>query len=163
MKFIKSRKLEKKLVIVVVISGILMTNILIGCGKKEVPVESQNMSVETTEEVDESLIGGDETKAEVMDDYSLWTAKEWNSASDEEKKECFKILSGRKHKSYSTGCRTGLFKKMEPTITEEAINANIMALEAAFAAAGSMNLKDLLDMTTNAANVMIESAMQQTP
>lgn len=155
--------MQKKLVIVAVISGILMTNILTGCGKKEVPVESQNMSVETTEEVDESLIGSEETKAEVMDDYSLWTAKEWNSASDEEKKNASKYYLVESIKVTAQAAGQEFSKEMEATITEEAITANIMVLEAAFAADESMNLKDLLDMTTNAANAMMESAMQQTP
>lgn len=158
--------MQKKLVIVAVISGILMTNILTGCGKKEVPVESQNMSVETTEEteeVDESLIGSEETKAEVMDDYSLWTAKEWNSASDEEKKNASKYYLVESIKVTAQAAGQEFSKEMEATITEEAITANIMVLEAAFAADESMDLKGLLDMTTNAANTMMESAMQQTP
>lgn len=143
-----------------------MTNILTGCGKKEVPVESQNMSVETTEEteeVDESLIGSEETKAEVMDDYSLWTAKEWNSASDEEKKNASKYYLVESIKVTAQAAGQEFSKEMEATITEEAITANIMVLEAAFAADESMDLKGLLDMTTNAANTMMESAMQQTP
>lgn len=155
--------MQKKLVIVAVISGILMTNILTGCGKKEVPVESQNMSVETTEEVDESLIRSEETKAEVMDDYSLWTAKEWNSASDEEKKNVSKYYLVESIKVTAQAAGQEFSKEMEATITEEAITANIMVLEAAFAADESMDLKGLLDMTTNVANTMMESAMQQTP
>lgn len=155
--------MQKKLVMVMVISSILMANIITGCGKKEVPVETQNTSVETTEAVVEPARETEETKSEAMDDYSLWTAKEWNSASDEEKGNVSKYYLVESIKSTAKAAGQEFSKEMEATITEEAITANIMVLDAAFTADQSMKLKDLLDMTTNAANGIMESVTQQTP
>ena len=54
-------------------------------------------------------------------------------------------------------------REMEAAITPEMVSSNVTVLEAAFSADETIKLGDLLDMTVNAANAMMESAMQQTP
>lgn len=168
--------MKKRLLMAVVVSGMIMGSIVTGCGKKEAPQPTNNtvtvQTVESSEQVKETEAETtvEETttleavsEKEPSDDYLSWTGKDWKNASSEEKENASRYYLIESTKATAKAAGQDFTREMEAAITPEMVSSNVTVLEAAFSADETIKLEDLLDMTVNAANAMMESAMQQTP
>lgn len=160
--------MKKNLVMAMVVSGVIVSSMVSGCGNKEavpssvgttqVVTERETTVAETKEEVDEAT-----NLAENNGDYLSWTGKEWKNASDDEKENAAKAYLIESMNIAAKAAGQDLGSAAEAAATPEAISATVTTLDAAFAADESIKLQEMLDMAANATNMMMESAMQQTP
>lgn len=182
--------MKKRLLVAMAVTGLMISSIATGCGKKETPeatpvsveaAESSEEVTETAEEttaeettaeettaeettVEETTAAEERAEAELSSDYLSWTGKDWNSAGDEEKENASRVYLVESVKATAKATGQEYTAEMEAAITPDMVSANVAVLDAAFAADESMSLQDLLDMTVEAANAMMDAAatMQQT-
>ena len=94
------------------------------------------------------------------DDYFSWTGKEWKSASDEEKKGVAKAYLIENMNIAAKAAGQDLGGAVEAAITPEAVSATVDTLDMTFSADENIKLQDILDLASNATDMMMESAAQ---
>lgn len=147
--------MRKRVIMAAVVCGVVLASMVSGCGKKGAPTAPADNAV-TTEATTAQEQGA-------TDDYLSWTGKEWKNASAEEKEAASKFYLVESIKVTAEAAGQDVGSMVEAAVTPEAVTANVAVLDAAFSADESMKLKDLLDMTTDAASAMMDVAMPQTP
>lgn len=85
-------------------------------------------------------------------DYMTWTSAEWDKASDAEKTECAKAYSSVV--AIAAGIDEAEVKSKMDSATEDELSQLVAALNVLFATQKEMNLQQIIDMSTDVANVM---------
>lgn len=159
-------KMKRNLVITMLVSGVIVSSLMTGCGNKEAAPSSTSTTqavtvveseAETT--VKETEKGSVETSNK-NDDYFSWTGKEWKSASDEEKKGVAKAYLIENMNIAAKAAGQDLGGAVEAAITPEAVSATVDTLDMTFSADENIKLQDILDLASNATDMMMESAAQ---
>lgn len=158
--------MKRKLVVTMLVSGAIMSSLVTGCGKKDAATSSASttQAATTVTATAETTVEGTETQAAESsnknNDYLSWTGKEWKSASDDEKKEVAKAYLIESMNITAKAAGQDLGGAAEAAITPEAVSATVETLDMTFSADESIKLQDILDMASNAADMMMESAAQ---
>lgn len=169
--------MKRNLVVTMLVSGAIVSGLVTGCGNKEaapssasttqaVVTEAESTAAETTEaEITEETTAEETEKEEAESsnkngDYLSWTGKEWKNASDEEKKEAAKAYLVESMNIAAKAAGQDLGSAVEAAITPEAVSATVDTLEMTFSADENIKLQDILDMASNATDLMMESVAQ---
>lgn len=159
--------MKKKTVVVVAMSCVLTMGLIIGCGDKETATPTTattTVAIEKTIAVEETKateeMKDEAAKSAKSDDYLSWTAREWTAASDDDKAAATKLYLIESMKVTAEAMGQEFTSQMEAAITDEAVKASIVTLEAAFAADPDIKLQDILEAANEAAAMMGDMATQ---
>lgn len=158
--------MKRSLVVTMLVSGAIASSLVTGCGNKEAAPSTVCTTEALTIAAAEEETTVEETEKETAessdknDDYLSWTGKEWKGASDEEKKEVAKAYLIESMNIAAKVAGQDLGGEVEAAITPEAVSATVDMLDMTFSADESIKLKDILDMASNATDMMMESAAQ---
>lgn len=158
--------MKRKLVVTMLVSGAIVSSLVTGCGNKEAAPSSTSTTQASAIAASEEETSVEEREKEAVEssnknvDYLFWTGKEWKSASDEEKKEVAKAYLIETMNIAAKAAGQDLGAAAEATITPEAVSATVDTLEMTFSADESITLQDILDMASNAADMIMESVAQ---
>lgn len=174
--------MRKNLVAALVVTGALLSSVVTGCGGKtaapaattaaETTVAETTVAEETTAAGETSADGettaadeateAEETTAQAASgDYLSWSGKEWKAASDEDKQAATKLYLIETIKATAKATGQEYSSEMEAAVTDDVVKQNVAALDTAFMADETITLQDMLELTTQAATGMIESAANQ--
>lgn len=154
----------KKRVVVMMLAFALSVSTMAGCGDKaSEKTATKTEASETKDDADDTKAPEEEKKdTKENSDYSSWTGKEWNAASDDEKKDAGRYFLVETTKAATEAAGQEWTDQMESAaITDQAVEAEIAALDQMFAADESMSMSDLIKQTTETAGAIIDQATQQ--
>lgn len=154
----------KKRVVVMMLAFALSLGTMTGCGDKASEEPATKTEASETKDDAEDTKAPEEEKKDTKEnsDYSSWTGKEWNAASDEEKKEASRYFLVETTKATAEAAGQEWTEQMESAaITDQAVEAEIAALDQLFAVDESMSMSELIKQTTETAGAIIDQATQQ--